>query len=145
MVLDTGPLLLLVVGNYDPKYISAHKRTNCFHPSHYSWIANFIQNFSRVLITPNVATEASNLLCQDRAKREFLNLLRDRVVISEEPYVESRLSSNDPDYGVLGLTDVGLLLKAREGFLLLTHELELWRTARMQGIHAVNIFHEVQD
>lgn len=61
ITIDCNVLMLLIVGSVDVKSISTFKRTNMFDESDFNVLTKLIIN-SKIVLTPNVLTEDSNLL-----------------------------------------------------------------------------------
>jgi len=75
--------------------------------------------FSKVITTPNILTEVSNLAARlkdqttGKLKHTVLEQLRavfaERIEVVQEEYVESRLASHDTHFGKVGLTDAAIV------------------------------------
>ena len=64
VAIDTNLLLLLVVGETDRGWIKHHKRLGAYDIDAYELLVEIIRDISRVVVTPNILTEVSNLACQ---------------------------------------------------------------------------------
>src|SRR3954449_12972083 len=61
LLLDANLLLLLVVGIADRKQAAKFKRLSMFAPEDFDLLVQVVASFRRLYVTPNVATEVSNL------------------------------------------------------------------------------------
>jgi hypothetical protein len=143
LVLDTNLLVLLVVGNLDPGLISKHKRTRKFSLEDYLALRAFLTRYPRVIVTPNTATETSNLLRQtdDNTARRLSILFADMMPGVEERYVPSSVASHEREYPRLGLADAVLLAEAPPDSDLLTDDLDLYLAAQGRGRTSFNFGH----
>lgn len=142
VILDTNLLLLLAVGVYKPDYIRLHKRTDTFSADDFEVLLLRLQN-SDIAVTPNIATEASNLLWQtkDPHKREIRQVLCELVSNFAEHYVKSRDIVVVNEYKALGLTDCGILELVQGSGTILTVDLDLYLAAQQRGIPVENFNH----
>ena len=63
------------------------------------------------MVTPNVLTEASNLLAQhsDPERSRFFDVFRDLIDNTQETFVSSKIAASNGAFRRLGITDAGLL------------------------------------
>lgn len=61
-LVDTGLLILLVVGNEDRALIPRFRRLSGYTDQDYDILHNLIRRAGQVLVTPNTLTEVSNLI-----------------------------------------------------------------------------------
>ena len=61
VLLDTNLLLLFLVDSYERKRIRNFKRTSTFSEEDFDLLAAFLQAFKKILTTPHILTEVSNL------------------------------------------------------------------------------------
>ncbi|TCN65410.1 PIN domain-containing protein [Acetobacteroides hydrogenigenes] len=61
IVLDCNIFILLIIGSLGHEHVRKNKRTNIFDVNDYLLLMNIISN-SNIITTPNILTEASNLL-----------------------------------------------------------------------------------
>ena len=76
--IDANLVVLFVVGSVDRRLVGTHRRARTFEPKDYGRLAEFISNAGQVFVTPNVLTEASNLLENPQDTR-FLEKLRELI------------------------------------------------------------------
>jgi hypothetical protein len=143
IAIDTNLLLLLVVGTADRSLISKHKRTQKFTPEDFETLLALLKDYPRILVTPNVVTETSNLLRQTHevtAKR-LLQRLREILAVIDERYVRSSDATTVPGYSFLGIADAASLHEPPPGSVLLTDDLPLYLQAMKLGRSAINFTH----
>ena len=61
ILLDTNLLLLFLVGSFERQRIHKFKRTAEFSEADFDLLARFLQEFRKILTTPHILTEVSNL------------------------------------------------------------------------------------
>ena len=61
LLIDTNLLLLYFIGTYDPDRIPRFKRTMSFTVDEFLLLDAIFTNFDKVITTPNILTEISNL------------------------------------------------------------------------------------
>ena len=146
ILIDTQLLVLLVVGLASRDYIGKHKNLN--GPTGYSvgdfeLLLGIVSRASRLLVTPHVLAETSNLVRQgnksalDHMMMTFKGLLDDAY----EQHVPGKVAAHGPSFVSLGLTDAALLEAARPGAILLTADFDLYRTALEAGRRVENFNH----
>ena len=89
LVLDTNLLILVVVGRGAPELIARHKNLKTFSLEDYQNVRRHVARASRLLATPHILTETSNLLGQigepDRRRvlAAFAAIINDIEIIDE--------------------------------------------------------------
>ncbi|MDT7541223.1 MAG: hypothetical protein QOE33_1127 [Acidobacteriota bacterium] len=143
ILIDTNLLLLFVVGMYDPKRIPKFKRTAKFTVEDFYILAEFFDFFSRIVTTPNILTEVSNLAGQlpENLKPAFYPLFAQHLTLLEEHYLTSANIASAPQFAKLGLTDCGILELSRNQYLVLTDDFRLAGHLDSQGIDVINFNH----
>lgn len=135
--IDANLLVLLAVGGVDPQLIAKHKRLSAFTLDDYARLTDVLQNVHRVCVTPNVLTEASNLIGQHRDPQRSLFLARLRWIIERscEIVVKSVDAAHSPSYERLGLTDAALMEAVSDQAPLITVDLRLYYSivSRQEG------------
>jgi hypothetical protein len=140
VVIDANVLTLLVVGSIDRSLIARHRRTRRYDAEAYERLGHYLATFGRIIVTPNVLTEASNLLYDERDPRP-LTRLRQLLQSLDERFVASEDAAAMPLFLRLGLTDAGLLCRPASEGVLLTDDLELYLAALKLGREATNFTH----
>ena len=79
-LIDANLLVLLAVGNEGRDFIAKHRRLDEYSAADYDILIGLLRQVSRVLVTPNTLTEASNLLSQhgEPERSRFMGSLRDQ-------------------------------------------------------------------
>jgi hypothetical protein len=143
LLLDTSLLVLFVVGTAGRGYIAKHKRCRAFSVEDFDTLVRIIARAPSVLVTPNVLTEASNLVAQigEPARAEMLLVLRSVIDLASETYVPSKSAAARREFVRLGLTDASLLETSASDRVVLTSDLGLYLAAQAMGQTAVNFNH----
>ncbi|MFH1774537.1 MAG: hypothetical protein ABH874_06225, partial [Methanobacteriota archaeon] len=68
IVMDTAPLLLLLIGLYDTNQIGKFKRVSKFNETDFEFLSRFVLR-SRITITPEVLAEVSNFAQELKGER----------------------------------------------------------------------------
>ena len=145
LFLDTNLLILYIVGSIDPELIRRHKRTNQFTPADYRLLQSVIRRFPRVVTTPNILTEVSNLLDQiGERTSQALHAVLSALIKTEkfdERYVRSLDAISITEFHRLGVADSSVLFLAQERFLVLTDDIRLYLALSRRGIEVLNFNH----
>ncbi len=143
ILLDTNVLLLYIVGRHDPARIERFKRTNTFTAKDYTLLKEFLSHFRKIVATPHVLTEVSNLaahLNEPNKTTCFESFGTDIQTFDEHTVAASNIVAT-PTFKRLGITDASLPLIARDRFLVLTDDLVLYGELLRSGVDAVNFNH----
>jgi hypothetical protein len=146
VLLDSNLLVVLLVGLTDRQQVGCHKKTSAYSPEDYDLLVAHLKEFDRILVTPHVLAECSNLL------RAVSEPLRTRLTVAlgdfigtewlRENHVEARAPVKCAEFPRLGLTDAALLDIVSEARPLLTADLDLYLAALKRGGDcAVNFNH----
>ncbi|HEY6349223.1 MAG TPA: hypothetical protein VI636_07420 [Candidatus Angelobacter sp.] len=106
IVLDSNLMLLLLVGLLDVGRIKRFKRTQQYSESDFDLLANFLSPNRRVITTPHILTEVSNLAGQLEGilLRTFYSLYSRAVQSFEEVNRSAREVVLTDMFGSFGLT-----------------------------------------
>ncbi len=143
VLVDSNVLLLYFVGMYDPQRIPKFKRTIMFAVEDFYTLLSLFRYFSKVVTTPNILTEVSNLanpLANDLTST-FYKQFAHQITVLEEHYIKSAKLSPMPQLAKLGLTDAGILDLAQGQYLVLTDDFRLVGHLEKQGIDVINFNH----
>jgi hypothetical protein len=125
MVLDTGPLLLYLVGSYDKRYLSRFG----YDENEFLLLIRFLSSFKKVYVTPQVLAEASNL-AKRRLKEEYYPIFIRRSIVLLvglwEEYVAKDEIIKRSELPRFGITDASLLSTVDRDKLLLTDDAPLF-------------------
>lgn len=143
IVIDTGLLVLLAAGMVSRNLLGKHKKLRAFAEEDYDVLLQLISEASRILVTPNTLTEASNLASQigDPDRSRIREALRRIVNEAEEHYVPSRAAAARKEFVWLGLTDAAFLELPDVDATLLTVDSRLYRDTLANGRLSVNFNH----
>ncbi|MGL5944311.1 MAG: PIN domain-containing protein [Waterburya sp.] len=140
ILIDTNILLLYLVGSLNRDRISRFKRTAQFVPKDYDLLLELVNNFQKIITTPNILTEVNSLANQlgEPERSQCMNLFTGLIYQISEVYLESSIITNHELFSRFGLTDCGIMLIAKDKYLVLTDDLKLHLYLKAQGIDTVN-------
>lgn len=143
---DANLLVLLVVGATEKDLIAKHRRLRTFEISDYERLVRLINQTGIVLVTPNILTEASNLLSQhgEPERSRFFQTLGMLIGETEEVIVASRKAAESDQFVRLGLTDAALLEVVSRSNPLITVDLDLYLAAISKESEAAFNFRHYQ-
>jgi len=143
VLVDTNLLVLFLVGTVNRQRITNFKRTGDFSIEDYELLARLIAWFGKLIATPHVLTQVSDLT--DLAGNELVasRKLFKKLVIEqiEETYDGSRLLVADSCFDHFGLTDAAIATVCSRGVLVLTTDLRLHLMLQERNIDALNFNH----
>lgn len=142
--IDANLLVLLVVGLTDRSLVDKHKRLRTFTSDDYDRLMAFVGQPNRIHVTPNVLTEASNLIGHhgDPERSQCYDTLGRLIEDSNEAFVKSATAIRNKDFRRLGLSDAVLLEVVSPETPLLTVDLDLYLAAlNTKGEAAFNFRH----
>jgi hypothetical protein len=146
VLLDANLLVLLVVGLVSEPAIPKHKRTKRFSVSDFRLLKEYLNDAPKIAVTPNVVTEASNLLGKD--DEGMTGRCRDRLkdLLDEwgETFIPSLVAALHPAYRRLGITDAALLHESFGEHELMTMDLDLYLAAGRLGRQAINFAYYIE-
>jgi len=141
VLLDSNLFMVYCIGAIDPARISQEKVTRQYNPADFRILDRFLGRFSRVLTTPNIMTEVSNLSGRLRLDIQavFRRWIRDNFVqVLQEEYVPTIDAANQSSFERLGLTDAVINICAHAGNLTLTDDLDLSMVLQRQDLDCVH-------
>lgn len=125
-VVDTNLFLVLILGNVDPRLIGNTARTDGYSASDYELLCDVLAHFARIVILPQILTEAGNLL---KRNCRFPNTLLDlhlelarfvHAAEARETWVSAKRATLHPAFQPLGYADAAILAAATGKYLLVT-------------------------
>ena len=149
ILVDTNLLLLFFIGLFDREQIRRFKRTKTYSGEDYDILNRFLSQFARVITTPNILSEVSNLSGQmgeparSRCFQNFaakIDLLAGKGRLAEQ-YVASAEAVKLDEFPKLGLTDSGIFRLVKGKYLVLTDDLRLHAILEYHGIDSINFNH----
>jgi hypothetical protein len=143
LIIDANLLLLFIVGTTNRRLVAKHKRLKAFSLDDFDLLCRLIASSPQVFVTPNALTEASNLLgyIGEPARSQVFKTFRAIVRSASEEYIQSRIACETKEFLRLGLTDSGLIEIADTSRSILTTDLDLYLSALMRGVSAINFNH----
>lgn len=143
LLLDSNLPILLSVGLADRGYVARHRRLRAYDSIDFDLLAGLIARSKGFLLSPNVVTEASNLIRQaaEPIRSAAARMLAKIVGQGDERLVPSKVAVQNPEYLRLGVADTVLLEIASVGVTLLTADLQLYLAACRSGLKALNFNH----
>lgn len=141
MLVDSNLLLLYFVGLYDRERIRTFKKTySKFTLDDFDLLRKLLTHFARVVTTPNILTEVSNLSNQLRTdiKRNYYSTFADGVQRLEEEHTPSLDICALDHFKTFGLTDSGIISLSKGKYLVLTVDFPLAAYLQNVGIDVVN-------
>ncbi|MFI3187265.1 MAG: hypothetical protein QX198_14915 [Methylococcaceae bacterium] len=145
--LDTNVLLLFIFALYQPEKIGL-KRLSKYVKEDGDLLIQYVDQFRRILTTPHVLAETSNLARQI-SKGKHSKVLADSLYPlfchnTQGSFVKVPINDilvNAGLFGKLGLTDACIATLAQEKQLLLTDDLDLYIAACSNGGDVINFTH----
>jgi hypothetical protein len=117
ILIDTNLLLLYFIGKFDPSQILKFKRTAKFTLQDFRVLVAVVRRFQRIVTTPNILTEVSNLSNQlaEHFKDAFYSEFSKQVSMFDEQYTSSINICSQDHFIKFGLTDSGIIESACRG------------------------------
>lgn len=142
ILLDAQLLVLWIVGTVSDELISTHRRLREYDTMHFHALRELLSHFPRLVTTPHILTEASNLAAY------FSSSLRDhvldalRVLVSFKdglPEVKERHKPasklcQEPHFSILGLADAAVIDAARRRVLVVSDDNDLLMTLKTENL-----------
>lgn len=143
ILIDTKPLLLLLIGSYNPNSIETSKLTQDFTLEDYELLVNLVKRFNQIVTTPNILTEVSNLLkrAEGKIRDQIYTLFSHSVQEFVEESKPSKETVKHEYFSKFGLTDLAILDNAKGKYLVLTGDLPLFSYLQNIGIDVINFNH----
>ncbi|HEY2892825.1 MAG TPA: hypothetical protein VGJ16_01385 [Pirellulales bacterium] len=143
LLIDSNLLLLLAVGAVERELVVRFKRTKQFLVEDYDLLAHIVSLFNRVVTTPHVLTEVSNLATSfdGQTRSAFFAQLGRLIEILDERSISSREVANDTFYSRLGITDTALTLIGCGQLLVLTVDASLASCISARNGDVINFNH----
>jgi len=147
ILLDTNVLVLLLAANFDKQLVGG-KRLEKYAVEDAELLTQYVACFDRVLTTPHILAETSNLAAQilsGKQKKEFFARLFPLFCsVGKEALWQCQVSDvviDQPIFVQLGLTDAVIAATVDANRLLLTDDLDLHLAACSKGAPSINFTH----
>jgi len=143
VLIDTNLLLLLIVGFYNKKLISVHKRTKEFMPKDFDLLVKCINGYNILWVTSHCLAEVSNLIRQTDKKqaKELMAYFLNYVTKAKESHIPKEIIFKNGVLTRLGVADTGLIIKSKRVSCVFTVDLELYLEISKRGYKVVNFNH----
>jgi hypothetical protein len=132
VLVDANLMVLFLVGRAYRHRIAGHKRTSGYTIGDYELLEQFIGEFHRIVTTPHLLTEISNLI------PELSGALKAWVSQVHEEWTQSVTIVQDTCFLPFGLTDAAISVAARQDFLVLTSDGALCAALQNHGRDAIH-------
>ena|SRR5579862_5297826 len=142
LLIDTNLLVLCLVGRTNKRRIEVFKRTRSYTVQDYELLEELIGHFKRLVTTPEVLTETSNLADLSGTEMTVLrSFFRNYVETADETSHSAKLVVTDSAFGRLGFADAAVALASESPMLVLTDDLELSVALTQRGVDTINFNH----
>ena len=143
ILLDTNILLLYLIGKFDKNLILKFKRTQTFTIQDYEILTFLLSKFNKIITLPNILTEISNLSgkLESFIKQNYFQIFAQKITIFSEHYIPSEQIRQKDAFKRFGITDAGILILAKDKYLVLTDDFRLSQYLQFQGIDVLNFNH----
>jgi hypothetical protein len=143
LLLDSNLLVLLIVGSVDVRYVTNHRRTRDFTQEDFGVLTAIIDQFDELWVTTHIYAEASNHLRQTNtnlSKILIMQLAQLSKATRESAIPLANLADNAFTVS-LGVTDAGIIQKAKRVSRVLTTDLPLYLELTKRSGNAINFNH----
>ena len=144
ILVDANLFLGFLIGSLHPRHLTdCRATTKHFGPEDFPLLKSFLGQFKRIVTTPHVLTEVSNLAGRLPLSlhTEFRVLFRTIINRLSEQSMPSRTVSAHDDFLRFGLTDTAISLLSSGRFLVLTDDASLAGLLATRRIDVVNFNH----
>jgi rRNA-processing protein FCF1 len=143
VLVDTNLLILFFVGSFQRAQITQFKLTCTFTEDDYDLLCQFLGKFEKVITTPNVLTEVSNLAGQlgSHLKPDFFSVFAQGIKVLEEFHQPSAEIAATPAFIKFGLTDAVIANLAEGKYLVITEDHRVTGYLQSRNIDVLNFNH----
>ena len=143
ILIDTNILLLYFIGSFNLSLIPNFKRTLQFSIEDFQTLLYLLEPFDKLVTTPNILTEVSNLSGQlgEPVRTLYFQTFAKMILIVDEHYVKSTDAVSEEEFIRKGLTDIGILHLSKDRFLVLTDDFSLSQYLQKKGVDVINFNH----
>ena len=143
VLLDANLLLLLVVGSYDRRRIETFKRLSVFAPEDFDLLVAIVGKFKRLIVTPHVLTEVSNLAgsLPANVKDACFQTFAAAIVAADETTMSSASVATRSEFRRFGLADTIIMQVAARPTLILTIDFPLAQYLASHSLPVINFNH----
>lgn len=142
LLIDTGPLSLLLVGAYNTRYLDKFIiESKKVDKKDFELLVNFLQGLE-ILVTPHVLAETNNIVENKIGKRNFKDFIEKNMLFIKDSLIELYISKDEIfNTNVVlkfGVTDTSLFL-ASKSKILLTMDWALRNYCKSKNIAALHL------
>ena len=143
VLVDSNLLFILVVGHTSRDHVGRARRTEQYSPEDFDLLQSALSDYDKVLVTPHVLAETSNLLgyLSEPLLSKTRSTLGQMLARWNEHYAPCIELIDAPIYLRLGVTDSALFTAASATSALLTDDFPLYLAASTAGRDAINFTH----
>ena len=141
VLVDTNLLLLFLVGGYDRTLVERFSRTaDRFVSADFDTLAGLLTEFERVVTTPHILTETSNLMGQlsGRTRIGCFEWLAHSIPDMRETHIAGADLVQREPFVKLGITDASVIEVAAAPYLVLTDDFRLYNFLADRGTDVLN-------
>jgi len=142
IIVDTGPLILLLAGYYNYDSIGKSKLTAEFIKRDFDILTSFLSKFRKIIVTPHVLAEVSNLINTRVHKSDFADFIEkiiENLSDFKEVYVQKDEIISREELKKVGITDTGILLACeRDNNLILTKDFRFKGLCISKGLPVIH-------
>lgn len=141
-LIDTNLLLLYFLGSFERRQILSNKRLAKFAEEDFDLLARVLGLFTRIVTTPNILTEVSNLsdAIPEKLRSAYFSVFGRHVSLLTEEHVPSIHALESP-WARFGLTDAAIAMLAKGRYLVITEDFRLSQALSAAGIDSLNFNH----
>jgi predicted nucleic acid-binding protein len=133
---DTGILLLYIIGSFNLRSISGHKVTAMFDEDDFYIASDFIGKFEKIITSPHVLTEVSNQLPD---KSDFFTIFESYINDSAiEKFINSSEITMNKGFAKFGLADSAIVEISKDSHLIFTSDNRFYAYLNSIGVDALN-------
>lgn len=141
LLVDTGPLALLLVGLYKSEKLKEFQiDSKRFDEEDLNLLVNFLRGIN-LFITPQILAETNNIIGKFMVKEQFKELLKNNMLFLKDRLVEVYIHKNEilnNDLVLkLGITDMSIFLSARDKAVLTID----WRLKNICNENSIQAYH----
>ena len=143
ILVDTNLLLVYFLGSFNPKLIPNYKKTKSYTFEDFDVLSRFFKYFNRLLTTPNILTEVSNLssALEDHIRQKYFKKFKSMITILNEKIVMSRRAAENKYFEKYGLTDAVIIELSKKQYLVITDDYKLSSLLHSINIDVINFNH----
>jgi len=142
LLIDTNVLIMYIVGLFDRNYIPQFKRTRQYTPDDFLIVQQLARTFHRLITTPHILAELSNLSVSVREPHAavYFRRLTELLNAAKEHYTNKDILLRDARLARLGFTDLSIVEAAKDaGYLVLTDDLDAANAIRAERCNVINL------